>query len=401
MIRSSKHSLSNSNPAKLTSLDALFADYKHDLAIYINYIIDGVLPLQTLLSSALLPNENIRQSQYKQVIYKQASEIIRSQIDKAKTRRYNKYKQIYSYYLKNKQDSKFNKLRFSSLNLKPILQSKWFSKPNLNNVSINLDSRLFNTQQNAKHFDSFVRIILPTFNERGNKGLQIRLPFNDHKHSLGFRHNTWQLRNTIQLKCIKGHYYITQIWKKEIEKRVTGKAIAFDMGYKKLLVSNENSHIGANEMQDIYSKISRKTQGSKAFKRSLVHRDNEINRLCNTISTSDLQHIILEDLKNVKTGRKYFTNKIQRWSYVKCITKIESLCEENGINLVKVSPVYTSQTCSSCGHVDKNSRLGESFHCTRCRYILDADYNAAVNIYNRGIYSFSSQKSGCHHLALN
>ena len=391
MIRSSKHSLSNSNPSKQASLDILFADYKHDLAIYINYIIDGILPLKSLLSSPLLPNESIKHSQYKQVIYKQSSEIIRSQIDRANTKRYRRYKQIYNYYLKNKPDSKFISLRFSDLNLKPILQSKWFTKPSLNNISINLDSRLFNINHDDRHFNHFIKITLPTFNDRGTRALQIRLPFNDHKHSLGFRHNTYQLRNTIQLKQVKGHYYLTQFWKKDVEKRSIGKSIAFDMGYKKLLVSNENSHIGANEMQWIYSKISRKKQGSKAFKRSLVNRDNEINRLCNTIDTSNLQHIILEDLKNVKIGKKYFTNKIQRWSYEKCMFKFESLCEENGINLVKVSPAYTSQTCSSCGHVDRNSRQGESFECTRCGYILDADYNAAVNIYNRGIYSFSNQ----------
>jgi IS605 OrfB family transposase len=396
MIRSSKHSLANSNQVKLASLDTLFVDYEHDLAIYINYIIDGVLPLKQLLSSSALPNERIMQSRYKQVVYKQASEIIRSQIDKAKTKRFNKYKQIYTYFAKNKPNSPFLKLRFSELSLKPILQSKWFTKPNLNNISINLDSRLFNIQHDAKHFDGFIRITLPIFNERGTRALQITLPFNDHKHSLGFRCNTWQLRNTIQLKRIRGHYYITQFWGKEVEKRTTGKSIGIDMGYKKLLVTNEDDQIGANEMQSIYSKIARKTQGSNAFKRALTHRDNEINRLCNTINTSDLSHIILEDLKNVKSGRKYFTNKLQRWSYAKCMIKIGSLCEVNGIELVKVSPAYTSQTCSSCGHVDRTSRQGESFRCTRCEYELDADHNAAVNIHKRGVYSSSGQKSGCH-----
>ena len=390
MIRSVKYSLSNSNPIKLASLDILFVEYKNDLNIYINYIIDGVLPLKPLLSSALLPNELIRQSQYKQVIYKQASETVRSQIDRAKRRRYSKYKQVYNYFLKNKPDSKFTKLRFSDLNLNSILQSKWFTKPNLNNITINLDSRLFNIQQNSKHFGNFIKIKLPTFNDKGDRVLQIRLPFNEHKYSLEFRNDKCQLRNTIRLKYIRGKYYITQFWKREVEKRNSGKAIAFDMGYKKLLVSNEGSHIGTNEMQDIYSKISRKSQGSAAFKKALVQRDNEINRLCNDINTSNLQHIILEELKNVKSGAKYFTNKIQRWSYSKCVTKIESLCEVGGIKLVKVSPAYTSQTCSSCGHVDKNSRQGESFDCTRCGYSLDADHNAAINIYNRGIYSFSN-----------
>ena len=89
MIRTSKHNISNiTNQGKLSYLDCLFIDYKNGLEIYINYIIDGVLPLKTMMSSSLLPNEKIIHSRFKQLIYKQASEIIRSQIDKCKKKRY-------------------------------------------------------------------------------------------------------------------------------------------------------------------------------------------------------------------------------------------------------------------------------------------------------------------------
>lgn len=55
MIRCSKHSINETNQGKLAYLDNLFIDYKHDLEIYIGYIIDEVLPLKTNLSSKLLP----------------------------------------------------------------------------------------------------------------------------------------------------------------------------------------------------------------------------------------------------------------------------------------------------------------------------------------------------------
>jgi transposase len=67
------------------------------------------------------------------------------------------------------------------------------------------------------------------------------------------------------------------------------------------------------------------------------------------------------------------------------------MSEVKGIELVKVSPAYTSQTCSKCGHVDEKSRNGEHFSCTCCGYQIDADYNAAINIHNRGVYSLSNQ----------
>ncbi len=86
MIKSSKHKIKNCNQSKLDLLDRIFIDYKSDLNTYINYIIDGILPLKINISSKYLPSEILKHSRYKQLIYKQASGILRSQIDKCKTK---------------------------------------------------------------------------------------------------------------------------------------------------------------------------------------------------------------------------------------------------------------------------------------------------------------------------
>jgi transposase len=47
----------------------------------------------------------------------------------------------------------------------------------------------------------------------------------------------------------------------------------------------------------------------------------------------------------------------------------------------KINPVYTSQRCSACGHVDGKSRESQAvFRCTACRFACNADVNAAKNI---------------------
>jgi putative transposase len=47
----------------------------------------------------------------------------------------------------------------------------------------------------------------------------------------------------------------------------------------------------------------------------------------------------------------------------------------------KVAAAYTSQRCSACGHVDKESRESQArFRCTACGYAANADVNAARNI---------------------
>jgi transposase len=47
----------------------------------------------------------------------------------------------------------------------------------------------------------------------------------------------------------------------------------------------------------------------------------------------------------------------------------------------KVSPAFTSQRCSACGQVDRDSRESQAvFRCTACRFACNADVNAALNI---------------------
>ena len=90
---------------------------------------------------------------------------------------------------------------------------------------------------------------------------------------------------------------------------------------------------------------------------------------------------------------KILNNKMQRWSYNKFTRKLERICEEQGICLVKVSPAYTSQRCSKCGAIHKESRNGDMYLCIVCGYSEDADLNAAKNILHRGVYNPSIIKN--------
>src|ERR1017187_1559631 len=47
----------------------------------------------------------------------------------------------------------------------------------------------------------------------------------------------------------------------------------------------------------------------------------------------------------------------------------------------KVSPAFTSQRCSACGQVDRDSRESQAvFRCTACGFACNADVNAAITI---------------------
>lgn len=58
--------------------------------------------------------------------------------------------------------------------------------------------------------------------------------------------------------------------------------------------------------------------------------------------------------------------------------------DERGGSLHKVPAAYTSQTCSRCGTVDRESRESQAvFSCRHCGSSMHADTNAAINIIRR------------------
>ena len=272
------------------------------------------------------------------------------------------------------------------MKLKPIVKSKYFSKPEIKNFSISLSQKLFNIQY-GNHFDLWISLILPWI-DRGKWTSKLKLPIKQHRQSLKYK--GWNRKNSIRLLKKDGKFHIEFIYEKEdIELKIEGTTLGIDQGYKTLLSCSDGQILG-KEIEGLYHIISSKQQGSKAFKRLLTHRNNEINRICNKLDLSNIKEIVLEDLKYLKYKPKLSTkimNTMQRWSYPRTMFKLESLCQTNGILVSKVNPAYTSQKCSQCGYIDKRNRAGLSFLCLSCGHSSNADFNAARNLATMGVYS--------------
>lgn len=87
--------------------------------------------------------------------------------------------------------------------------------------------------------------------------------------------------------------------------------------------------------------------------------------------------IQIEDLSGINERSKF----LKSWPYYDLQMKIESKAAAYGIRVVKVAPSYTSQRCSCCGHIAKESRPDQAhFNCAACGFKANADYNAALNI---------------------
>jgi putative transposase len=224
---------------------------------------------------------------------------------------------------------------------------------------------------------------------------------------------------TVSLEA--GHWYLSIQTEMEIKEvsHSSKTAIGIDVGVSKLFaLSNEEViHPLASfkkhqrTLARLQRNLSRKTKFSNSWKKQKL----KIQRLHTKIANSrkDYLHksttqisknhamIVLEDLqvsnlsKSAKGTKENPGRRIKAKSglnkaildqgWYEARRQLEYKQLWRGGLCVVVSPQYTSQTCSCCGHVDKQSRKTQSqFSCTACGFQMNADINAAKNILAAG-----------------
>ncbi|MCM1308494.1 MAG: transposase [Butyrivibrio sp.] len=89
------------------------------------------------------------------------------------------------------------------------------------------------------------------------------------------------------------------------------------------------------------------------------------------------KYINVEDLEGYRENDFILRN----WSYYELQQQIIYKAGLYGIEVRKINPYHTSQTCCRCGHWEEGQRTDRShFKCKNCGIELNADFNAAKNI---------------------
>lgn len=235
----------------------------------------------------------------------------------------------------------------------------------------------------TKTFDLVVAVVSAKRNYR------IHLPVKKHRHF-----NRLMAIPGAKLKTggtIKGNTLILHIELPDAPPKTEGEVIGVDIGLNKLLVDSNGKEYG-KEIKSICRKIARRKPGSKGKWKARKHRDCYINETVNKLPWSEIKAIGVEDLTNLKLGKspkrsREFRKILAPWSYRQVITKIELNSVSNRVQVLRVNPAYTSQTCPKCSKVSNDNRVNETFKCVGCGYTGDADYVGALNVMARAISS--------------
>ena len=99
--------------------------------------------------------------------------------------------------------------------------------------------------------------------------------------------------------------------------------------------------------------------------------------------------VVMEDLKVANMtaggrGKRGLNRSILNQGWTQFAALLDYKLTERGGTLVLVNPAYTSQQCSECGVIDKESRESQAvFNCRHCGFRGHADTNASLNILRR------------------
>lgn len=221
----------------------------------------------------------------------------------------------------------------------------------------------------------------------GNK-IILDLPIKFHKHfnnynTIGKRLNSYLITD----RYVQFSFEIITEEKKDVK-----KLVGIDTGINALASTSSGNQYGL----DIKSHIERikrcknGSNGQKVARRALKQRIDEVVKEFFNNETPDL--IVVEQLKNMghkSKAKRLLAKNIRRtigaWNWRYWLKRLQEHTELNRISFRSVTPYYTSQKCSKCGHTDRMNRKGEVFKCLKCGHSDNADVNASLNILNRFI----------------
>ena len=148
---------------------------------------------------------------------------------------------------------------------------------------------------------------------------------------------------------------------------------------------------GSNRRKDTKKKLAKVSRKIANVRKDWVHHTTrEIAEKCGTVVVEDLKvkNMTVSAKGTVESPGKNVRQKAglnramldTAWGEAR--KKLEYKCGR----LIEVNPAYTSQTCSHCGHADKENRKTQArFLCVNCGFATNADTNAAMNIRRLGM----------------
>ncbi len=209
-------------------------------------------------------------------------------------------------------------------------------------------------------------------------------------------------------KSGKWHACITcELVKMNLPKINFLKSVGIDVGIKSFAYDSDN-HSTPNPLNlkkmlkplvRVQRKVSRRKKGSnnrlKAIQHlqriheRIVNRRNDFQHKLSSIYANHYDVVFVEDLRIQNMMKNHrLAQSIMDSSWSLFLQKLEYKCKL----FVEVPTRNTTMDCSRCGNKVPKSLAVRIHRCDKCNLVIDRDYNASINILQKGLKIFSQNK---------
>jgi transposase len=138
---------------------------------------------------------------------------------------------------------------------------------------------------------------------------------------------------------------------------------------------NDVNSKGNNAIDDKINEINKKYKNK--IRRPLLELLNKIKEYSKNKDRIKVAKYILKQRQIIE--RRISLLSIMAYYQFKQELEVEALW--NGKLLYTINPKYTSQQCLRCNHINKLNRITQrQFKCIKCKFEMNADFNASANI---------------------
>lgn len=282
-------------------------------------------------------------------------------------------------------------------NWKTCIQSnKEFDTPRKSNLSMTLDKRLY-----SKLTDHSVNITVPGYKK-------VECTFKAYPF-MQYMFDTYTAKNC-NIFYRDGQFWLTVQFEVPVAELVNEDVLGIDRGIKRLITCSDGTAISDKEFNMRRRKIrylkrclrKKDTKNSKRHLKKLRKREACMSKdytysVSKYILNKPQGIIVLEDLTKIKKStsrkkiatnrgenkeikRKRHNNRFGQVALRQLQTVLEYKAPLVGKQVATVEPAYTSQL--DCRGLPNGKRLGTRYYAAD-GLVLDADWNAAINIANR------------------
>ena len=146
-------------------------------------------------------------------------------------------------------------------------------------------------------------------------------------------------------------------------------------------------------------KVSRRVKGSNNRLKAILHlqrihekivnRRNDFQHKLSSIYANHYDVIFVEDLQLTNMVKNHkLARSIMDSSWGTFLQKLEYKCKL----LIKVPARNTTIDCSRCGNKAPKNLAVRIHQCDKCNLMINRDYNASINILQKGLKIFSQNK---------